>query len=669
VPIAFGFGCSKDRLGERSAMIRTIGDRYEINQQLSQKAGRQTLLAFDRKTGEHVVLKLLTFSSEFEWESLKLFEREIQTLKTLSHSTIPKYLNSFELDEPGSQGFALVQTYIEAPSLESHVKSGRTLSEIEIKQVAESLLKTLIYLHSQCPPVIHRDIKPSNVLLTNRSGNYVGQVYLVDFGSVQTLVSKDSGTFTVVGTYGYMPSEQFSGRTTPVSDLYSLGATLIYVATGQHPADLMTDDLQLEFGQSTLLSLEFTHWLRQMVQPVPSKRFASATEALQALKNPSLPEDLALPVERPVGCRITLDKQQDQLWIQMPSAYLTSSEQLNHFLGFGVGVVGLVLFIMIFTTSVWHIVSFVAFIYLCDAVSKIHSYKISISNDKILFQSLLLKFKLKTWSYQKADIYQLGFGKQSLKGWAQVVLPVEHHQYQLVLNIGARIYIIHAQNEIEIAWLAHELSRWLNLPLTSLAADETTNKSIASQPITQPDQTLQPPTQRIIDRGSFPVGKPANSKIQLVKCNGELRIRLSYERTAELVVYFLFFLLIFPGFGLIFLRLLSWIFFWLFGWMEGAELHEVVINQSVISFKFKLYGLNINRSFPREQVSHLEVMEAYYAPEYEGGIFRHSAGITIWLGALSFRINNLSNAEEVWLSQELSEVLNVPIKQLPLIKS
>ncbi|HIK17840.1 MAG TPA: serine/threonine protein kinase [Leptolyngbyaceae cyanobacterium M33_DOE_097] len=562
-------------------MIRIIGDRYEVNQQLSRKAGRQTLLAFDRKTGEQVVLKLLTFSSEFEWESLKLFEREIQTLKTLSHPMVPKYLNSFELDEPDGKGFALVQTYIGAPSLESHIKSGRTFSEIEIKQIAESLLKTLIYLHGQCPPVIHRDIKPSNALLTDRSGNYVGQVYLVDFGSVQTVVSKDSGTFTVVGTYGYMPSEQFSGRTTPVSDLYSLGATLIYVATGQHPADLMTDDLQLEFGQPTLLSLEFTRWLQRMVQPVPSKRFASATEALQALKNPSSHADLALPLERPAGCRITLDKQQDQLCVQLPSAYLVSSEQLSQFLGIGVGVVGLVLFIMIFTTSAWHIVSFVAFIYLCDAVSKIHSYKILISNDKISLQSLLLKFKLKTWSYRKADIYQLAFGKQSLKGWAQVLIPVEHHQYQLVLNIGARTYIIHAQNEIEISWLADELSRWLNLPLTPLTAGETTNQVIASQF----SQTLQPPTQRILDRSSSPVRKPANSKIHLVKCDGGLRIRLSYERTAELIVYVVFFVMIIPGLGLILLRLLSWIFFWLFGWMDGAELHEVGLAEKVF-YKF-----------------------------------------------------------------------------------
>ncbi|NJL67458.1 MAG: serine/threonine protein kinase [Microcoleus sp. SM1_3_4] len=378
--------------------ISILNDRYEINQQLSRKAGRQTLLALDRETGEQVVIKLLTFSSEFEWESLKLFERETQTLKTLSHPTIPKYLNSFELNEEDTKGFALVQTYIAAPSLESHIKSGRTFSEVEIKQIAESLLETLIYLHTQHPPVIHRDIKPSNVLLVNRSGNYVGQTYLVDFGAVQTAAFKNSDSFTVVGTYGYMPPEQFSGRTTPVSDLYSLGATLIYLVTGQHPANLMTDDLQLEFGQSTTLSPELTRWLQRLVQPTPSQRFANASEALEALKNPQV-QELELPAVQPFGSPITIQQRNDGVCIRLPRTYLVlpGSFLENSLLP----LVGLGLLVMIFTVSPWHIVSFIVFAYLQSSECNIFSYNILIDDEKFSFMMLLLGFKLRTWSYRK----------------------------------------------------------------------------------------------------------------------------------------------------------------------------------------------------------------------------------------------------------------------------
>ena len=135
------------------------------------------------------------------------------------------YLDYFDLDEPDTRGFALVQTYIDAPSLEEVFSSGRRFTESDLREFATSMLDILGYLHSLQPPVIHRDLKPSNILLSNRSGNSIGEVYLVDFGSVQNTVAKDGCTMTVVGTYGYMPMKQFGGKTVPASDLYSLGAT------------------------------------------------------------------------------------------------------------------------------------------------------------------------------------------------------------------------------------------------------------------------------------------------------------------------------------------------------------------------------------------------------------------------------------------------------------
>jgi serine/threonine protein kinase len=135
----------------------------------------------------------LSFSSDFEWEELKLFEREAETLKSLTHPAIPRYLDYFELNSSAYKGFALVQTYLEGKSLEEHLKGGRTFSEADIKEIATAILEILNYLHSRQPAVIHRDIKPSNILLTNRSGNSVGEVYLVDFGSVQTLAARKAG--------------------------------------------------------------------------------------------------------------------------------------------------------------------------------------------------------------------------------------------------------------------------------------------------------------------------------------------------------------------------------------------------------------------------------------------------------------------------------------------
>ena len=164
-----------------------LDNRYQIQQKLSHKAGRQTLLAKEIESQELVIIKLLQFDSLFQWDDLKLFEREAKTLKNLNHPAIPKYLDYFEVDNEQIRGFALVQTYIDAPSLAEIIQQGRKFTEAEIIELAQKLLTMIDYLHSSNPPVIHRDIKPSNILLSNRTGNSVGELYLVDFGSVQTV--------------------------------------------------------------------------------------------------------------------------------------------------------------------------------------------------------------------------------------------------------------------------------------------------------------------------------------------------------------------------------------------------------------------------------------------------------------------------------------------------
>jgi serine/threonine protein kinase len=68
-------------------VTQELGDRfssrYQVQQQLGKRAGRKTLLAYDLKTQELVVIKLLSFGNDFEWDDLKLFEREAETVNYL----------------------------------------------------------------------------------------------------------------------------------------------------------------------------------------------------------------------------------------------------------------------------------------------------------------------------------------------------------------------------------------------------------------------------------------------------------------------------------------------------------------------------------------------------------------------------------------------------------
>jgi serine/threonine protein kinase len=452
-----------------------LGTRYQIKQELAKKAGRRTLLCCDQVTGKQVVVKLLTFSSDFEWDDLKLFEREAEVLKSLSHPTIPSYLNYFEVNSTKLAGFALVQSYIPAQSLEEEVGTGRIFAQAKVEEIAKAILEILIYLHGQNPPVIHRDIKPSNILLGDRSGNSVGQVYLVDFGSVQTVAAKEGATPTVVGTYGYMPPEQFGGRTVPASDLYSLGATLIYLVTGIHPADLPQKDFRIQFEQLANFSPAFSDWLRRTCEPSLEKRFNSASVALQALNQ----SHDSLDINKPLGSRIILKKSSDFLEFFIPATLIIYNllEELLFLLFFlctGIFFLYVLLvkinFVSLFVLIIFWFFSLyfgqTIFTHFLSARLRLNSQKISLTREFLR----LIKFKF-TRSSPRENITKLVYfpeyaeRKETYGGHTSLVtvgaqLEVWAGIYRYKLP-GADISL----SEQEVKWLAKELSVWLDLPI------------------------------------------------------------------------------------------------------------------------------------------------------------------------------------------------------------
>jgi len=275
-----------------SPIPHNLVNHYQIKNLLGEGGSSTTYEAIDLKTNQRVALKALSLQKMNDWKVLELFEREANVLSKLNHPGIPRYLDYFYVDTPDNRCFYIVQELAQGQSLASLVESGWHASEPEIQRIATQILEILVYLHSQTPPVIHRDIKPENIVFKSPIDSHKEKdwaVCLVDFGAVQnTYYNTLMRGSTVVGTYGYMAPEQFLGQAVPATDLYGLGATLLYLLTHRSPAELPTNILEKDFRSQIQISAAFADWLEEAIAPDLENRFESAQEAVESLRSPRI---------------------------------------------------------------------------------------------------------------------------------------------------------------------------------------------------------------------------------------------------------------------------------------------------------------------------------------------------------------------------------------------
>ncbi len=171
------------------------------------------------------------------------FQQEATMLASLHHPNIPGVVDHF--DAPDGNQY-LVMDYVEGEDLATIIARQGSLGEAEAIAWVGQVCNALDYLHSRTPPIIHRDIKPQNIKVTSR-----GQVFLVDFG-IAKLGGSDrkttKGALSV--TPGFSPPEQYAMQGTDArSDVYSLGATLYALLTGEVPPD----SISLQGGEVQLV--------------------------------------------------------------------------------------------------------------------------------------------------------------------------------------------------------------------------------------------------------------------------------------------------------------------------------------------------------------------------------------------------------------------------------
>jgi photosystem II stability/assembly factor-like uncharacterized protein len=253
-----------------------LQNRYRIITLLGQGGMGAVYQAQDLRLGQVVALK------ENLGGDPRQFQQEAVLLANLHHPNLPRVIDHFV--EPNGAQY-LVMDYVEGEDLESRLARQGALPEAQVLAWFDQILDAVAYLHSR--GVIHRDIKPANIKVTP-----AGQAVLVDFGIAKVYQrGLPTPTPARAGTPCFAAPEQYRGGTDQRSDIYSLGATLYALLTGQSPPDAIA----LEGGSAILaqprvlnyrISLQAEQAILRAMAILPLQRFQSIDEMRRALVAP-----------------------------------------------------------------------------------------------------------------------------------------------------------------------------------------------------------------------------------------------------------------------------------------------------------------------------------------------------------------------------------------------
>ena len=214
-----------------------------------------------RADGARFVLKVLPAGAEDLESEYQILTR----LAPLLPGAVPEAVDRFR---EGSTGY-LLRSFLPGETLAQYRERVERCPEEVCVHLGQRLCALLETLHSQEPPVIHRDIKPGNIILLPDGG-----VGLIDFGIARQYRADQDADTRKMGTRATAAPEQYGyAQTDCRTDLYGLGMTLIWLATGRYDRE----------GLEQALSPRLRRVLERAVSFAPERRYQSAAAFSAAL--------------------------------------------------------------------------------------------------------------------------------------------------------------------------------------------------------------------------------------------------------------------------------------------------------------------------------------------------------------------------------------------------
>lgn len=265
---------------------------YVIRRKIGSGGMGEVYLCDEPSLGRQIALKVLR-TVDHDPEAASRFLQEGKAMAKLQH---PNIVGVFGLGEHNGMLYIAME-YVQGRSLFTHSRD-RKMSIPEMLNVFLDVARGLDYAHSA--GLVHRDIKPANILV-----DYFGRGKLIDFG-IAKAVGADVGaegvktkTGVVIGTLNYIAPELFRGDPpSPLSDIYALGLCFFEMLTGRTPfrsesqfqtmEKIRARDLEIPDNVHFMLPEEFWNVLYQMIAVEPLERTATATLAVERLRQVDL---------------------------------------------------------------------------------------------------------------------------------------------------------------------------------------------------------------------------------------------------------------------------------------------------------------------------------------------------------------------------------------------
>lgn len=257
----------------------TLHERYLLRSVLGVGGQAYVFRALDQQLMVERAIKVLSPKSFSIAEARTRFQSEAQILAGIEH---PNIVRVYDIVHAKNYLF-IVMELLGRATMSDVVRQLGALPEGSVRSVLLPISNAVQAAHED--GIIHRDLKPSNILLS-----VDGMPKLSDFGIAQLQRQEDLGltkTGIVMGTQGYMSPEQRTSAKNVDSraDVYSLGATLFRLVTGERPVDLFAKEGTDPSFQN--LSPSLVAVIRRATRYEAGKRFSTAKafgEALAAAK-------------------------------------------------------------------------------------------------------------------------------------------------------------------------------------------------------------------------------------------------------------------------------------------------------------------------------------------------------------------------------------------------